>query len=412
MLRKAIIVVSLVFVVNIVGHSQTIDVIITKSGENIFGEILENESDKIEIKENGSNVIQKVLKSEIREVLLGFKYEDMSEAMINEIESGIPDYDYIVRTNGDRLNVVIVGVSDDKVAYRYPFESDDDVREIDRRLVAEIYQKSGEKIDPIIDEAPEIEEEEVEEEKLDELIEAEKYVEEVNEEAGYENKSYSNDDNLTNYQMEMDLEEKYMEEVIYTQNRMNMATFNFTAMGLGALAFGYERALGKNKGLEAVVSIHGMGLENQNVEKEGFGFEIGYKYKMGNIFSEYYLPDHLMSGTYIKPIVGFVTVNERIENYSGNNSFVFQNKNRDYGYAGLDLGYQWVFGDLVSMDIYSGVAYYNGDFEITTNDNGEIRVTEDNYFDEGDFFASDNFGAKAGFRIGILFGSKSNYKSK
>ena len=384
MLRKAILIISMVFAIVVVSHTQTVDIIITKSGKNIFGEILENQNEKIEIKEKGSNIIQKVLKSEIREVLMGFKYEDMSDAMILELESGIPEYDYIIRTNGDKLNVVILEVSEDKISYKYPFERDEDRREIDRVLVKEIYQKSPENDGS---------------EKVDDSSEENLY-------------SYDNETDRDSYREEMDLEEKYMEEVIYTQNRMQMATFNFTAMGLGALAFGYERAMGKNKGIEAIVSIHGAGLENQNVEKSGIGVEVGYKYKMGNIFSEYYLPDHLMSGTYIKPILGFVTVNERIENFSFNNSFVFQNKNRNYGYVGFDLGYQWVFGDLISMDIYSGIAYYNGQFEITTNDNGEIRITEDNYFDEGDFFASDNFGAKAGFRIGILFGSKSNYQSK
>ena len=386
MLRNAILIISLVFALVVAGNTQAVDIIITKSGENIFGEIIENGSEKIIIKEKGSNVVQKVLKSEIREVLMGFKYEDLSDAMMRELESGIPEYDYIIRTNGDKLNVVILEVLEDKIVYKYPFESDEDKREMDRALVQEIYQKSA---------VDELEEDEIIADSQEENM-----------------PDYVDDSDLDSYKQEMDLEEKYMEDVIYTQNRMQMASFNFTAMGLGALAFGYERAFGKNKGIEAIVSIHGAGLENQNVEKSGFGVELGYKYKMGNIFSEYYLPDHLMSGTYIKPIVGFVSVNERIENYSGNNSFVFQNKNRNYAYAGFDLGYQWVFGDLVSMDIYSGIAYYNGQFEVTTNDNGEIRITEDNYFDEGDFFASDNFGAKAGFRIGILFGSKSNYQSK
>lgn len=361
-------------------NAQTIDIIITKSGTNIYGEILENSDSKIEIKESLNGNVRKVLKSEIEEVLLGYKYEDLSASMRQELEVKRSDSDFILRTNGDRLNVIIVEVSDETIKYKYPFEGDDDVREIDRLLVEEYYQQNPvEKLsskkeyqntpDPIME------------------SEQEKYVEEI-----------------------IDLEENYMEEVVYTQNRMQLASFNFTAMGLGTLSFGYERAFGKNTGVEIVASIHGAGVQNKDVHKEGFGIEVGYKYKMGNIFSEYYLPDHLMSGTYIKPIIGFVSVNERTEIFFPNNAFTLQNKNRDYGYLGFDLGYQWVFGDLVSMDIYSGLAYYNGDFEITTNNSGEITKSNDNYFDEGDFFASDNFGAKAGFRIGILFGRKSKYQ--
>jgi len=247
-------------------------------------------------------------------------------------------------------------------------------REMDRALVKEIHQQGTDRLDNMY-------------ETTSENIEAD-------------------------YAEEMDLQSKYMEEVVYTQNRMNALKFNFTALGLGSLSLSYEKSLGRNKSFEVVASSHGTGVSNDNSHKNGFGGEVGFKFKMGNIFSEYYLPDHLLSGTYIKPILGFGSVNERQETYSFGNSFVFRNKNRNYGYLGFDLGYQWVFGDLVLMDIYSGMAYYNGEFEITTNDNGEIRVTNEDFFDEGDFFGSDKFGAKAGFKIGILFGSKTKYQSK
>jgi hypothetical protein len=353
-------------------HSQTVDIIITKTGKNLYGEIIEEQSGVIVFTEHSSSIEKNIDKSQIKEVIRGYRYEDLSDAVYNELNPKGKPQDYIIRTDGDSLSVNILSVTPEKIVYIYPFENEDLKREIDRSQVDDYYQSR--KKDNFS----------VKKDKMETPAET----------------------------RNIDFQDQYMEEVIYVQNRMQLIKFNFTALGLGSISLAYEHSLGKNKSLEIVASQHGLGLNNTGGTKEGFGAEIGYKFKMGNIFSEYYLPDHLLSGTYIKPILGFASVNETIETFNPNNTFVFENKNRNYGYLGFDLGYQWIFSDLISMDIYTGMAYYNGEFEVTINNDGDIRETNDNFFDEGDFFASGNFGAKAGFKIGILFGSKTKYKSE
>ncbi len=201
--------------------------------------------------------------------------------------------------------------------------------------------------------------------------------------------------------------EDYTDSIQYNPdpNESNQALkFNISAYQLGSLGGSYEYGINTTSSLELVVAAHGWGLNPSDIiEKRGIGMEFGYKKKMFGLVNMLHDYGHTLQGTYLKAVVGFGSVNEREEVYSPQ-SIQFTNANRNYGYLGFDLGSQWVFGNLLSFDLYTGLLYYNGDFEEYRNNNGAQFFNDSNSFEDGDIFANNNVAVKIGFRVGILFG--------
>ena len=186
----------------------------------------------------------------------------------------------------------------------------------------------------------------------------------------------------------------------------NNLKMSFTGIGNGSIVIGYERVLGLRVRAEALFQSHGTGIMPGNIEKSGFGIELGIKYKMSPpVVREYSYDNHFLHGAYIKAGAGFSTINEQIENLN-NSAFKFENVNRDYFYAGLDLGYQWVFVNRFTMDVFMGINYFTGSFESSVNQNGEIIFSEVLEFEDGDLFGDNNVAVSAGLHIGYLFSIK------
>ncbi len=205
---------------------------------------------------------------------------------------------------------------------------------------------------------------------------------------------------------QISVNQDYMHNHVYVENRPNNVKFNLSAIGLASGLVSYERAFNHRSSFEAIVALHGVQASRGINQKEGLGLELGYKLKLAALLSSYYVPDHILAGTYIKGLIGGASVNERKEFFSFNGQ-TLESKNRNYAYVGLDIGYQWILNNRVSLDIYAGMQYYNGEFEVVTNENGNItKSTRRNDFEDGDIFGNNNFITKAGFRVGYLFNFK------
>jgi len=188
-------------------------------------------------------------------------------------------------------------------------------------------------------------------------------------------------------------------------HRNNIKT-SFTGFGNGSIVLGYERALNLRLRAEVLFHAHGAGLMPSNEVKTGLGAELGIKFKLKapQVDEELY-DNHYLEGSYFKFGFGIGSVNEQIEN--PNNSFIkFENVNRDYYHAGVDLGYQWVFVNRITMDVFMGVGYFGGSFEKTVNENGVLRTEEVIEVEDGDLYGDNNLVLSTGLRIGYLFSLK------
>lgn len=186
----------------------------------------------------------------------------------------------------------------------------------------------------------------------------------------------------------------------------NKVKMSFTGFGNGSIMIGYERALNLRLRTDVILSSHGSGITPNNIGKSGIGLEIGLQFKLtAPVESQNLIDNHYLHGAYIKAAVGGSTINEQIEN--PNNSLVkFENVNREYVHAGLDLGYQWVLGTRLTLDVFMGLDYVIGNFESTKNRNGVLETTEVRLFEDGDLYGSGNTGVSAGLHIGYLFSIK------
>jgi len=249
--------------------------------------------------------------------------------------------DTIEQKNGDVLKVKIVELADDYVKF-YHFEDPDQVEIVmNRSLIREIdfeYGRTEKEVDP------------------------------------GQNESYFVDD------------------------KQNNILVNFTSIATRTGLIGYEHSLNPNSSIGGGVKIHGLGAQTGFYDnKSGFGIEANYKVKTGTIFKKGdYRPNHLLQGFYLRPDIGFTSVD--FDNDSGSLS----SENYSYLYGGFDFGNQWVFNNTLTLDIYTGINFYGGTNEIT---NGSGEVFENQFLDirDGNIAGAEGVGARYGLQLGFLF---------
>lgn len=179
----------------------------------------------------------------------------------------------------------------------------------------------------------------------------------------------------------------------YIDDKKDILKFNFTALADATTVLLYERGLQPFSSFEAAVKINGLGFNNDN-EKSGFGLSAGYKVKIGSLFhkNQSFRPKHYLQGGYFKPGIGFNTVKAEYGQYE------------KYSYVnfGFDIGHQWVFRNIFSLDLYFGLHYYGGNFD--ERGSGDVFFEDD--FTDGDLTGIDNFAWAYGIRLGFLFGTE------
>jgi len=385
MKRYLFLFVFLAFTANVFSQEQRVDLIITKAGDEfkvMIDKVDEESVYFIRLDDTEKEVLE-IQKKNVKEIIYGYTMGPEATGIEEFKKQATKEKtDLLVRTNGEKMFVHLLDITDESIYYYLPGDSEMESQGINRSLIQDIY-------------------------KLEDGI-PEKYVEK----SLYDlDKFKRNTEEMESSDKEGQLDEEEMRKIVYVDNKTYNVKINFSAMTVGSTILTFEKAIDKNRSWEVSAAVHGFGLLTNIEDKEGLGAEAGYKVKLGNIFSDYYLPDHILSGTYIKYVAGFGSVSEQTRSFSVNR-FLLETKNRNYGYIGVDLGYQWIFGNRVSMDMYTGMHYYNGDFEVIVNDDGEINTfTNRTDFEDGDIFADNNLSIKAGFRIGYIFG-KGKLKNK
>ncbi len=194
-------------------------------------------------------------------------------------------------------------------------------------------------------------------------------------------------------------ERQMNDEAYYVNDKISNIKLNFTALGGAVTVLTYERAIDQFSSIEGSVKLNGLGVNN-DLDKEGFGLNVGYKVKAGRIFKARsdYRPNHILHGSYFRPGIGFNLVSS-INQFSYNSYSYFN--------FGLDYGKQWILNNILSIDLYIGYNYFLGSAKNRAQGGDDFNDFE---FADGDLVGGNNIALSYGLRLGILF--EKNKKSK
>lgn len=195
-----------------------------------------------------------------------------------------------------------------------------------------------------------------------------------------------------------------MDPELYVGQKNKGIKINFLAPLLGYSQFTYEQSIKPGQDWEATLGIIGLGknpeLEyygstNEKVDARGVFFGAGYKFiRMPNFVRRGERMWHVLHGSYIKPHIVLGTYTRNVIAYGASPADV-QRKDIQFGALLINIGRQWVLGDIMLLDIYFGLGY---SFDNTK---------DDDYLDDGYKYAflgggDSNFGVTAGIKIGIM----------
>ena len=250
--------------------------------------------------------------------------------------------DIIVKTNGEKLKVIIKEINDNQVKYVDFKDPDGIVFTMDKVLIKEIRFKTGNKI-----------------------------------------KIKEPESNLW----------------YYADDRINNLSLNFGAFGANTLGIGYERAVAPGQSIFFEAKYYGLNAFEESFVKKrsGFGLQFSYRFKAGSIFkkSNEYRPKHLFHGGYFAPTIGFSNGYYTRENYFfyGNSSDTETVKvEHSFFLFGLEYGKEWILQKRLSIDASVGFYYYFGN-----DDKDFVRL--------GNMWGGDNKLLSFTIRIGYLFGN-------
>ena len=210
------------------------------------------------------------------------------------------------------------------------------------------------------------------------------------------------------YGKEYKEEEPIMTDDYFTEDQNMALSLSMSSMLFDAIIISFDNAIDPKSGFQITGKLLGIGFgpsfENW-YNRSGFGLEVGYKLKFSGLKKKKweYRPNHLLSGRYIMPSVGFTTYSE--------NGYSSQVK-KNLIHLGLKFGNLKVIQNKLTIDYYSGFAYYGGSQKRTFNNGGSDIGFEDNSINAGDLFGGGNFAVTFGFKVGLAFGQYGEQKEK
>ena len=250
--------------------------------------------------------------------------------------------DVIVKTNGEKLKVIIKEIGDNQVKYVDFKDPDGVVFTMDKVLIKEIRFKTGNKL-----------------------------------------KIKEPETNLW----------------YYADDRINNISFNFGAIGANTLGIGYERGMAPGQSIFVEVKYYGLNAFDENFVKKrnGLGMQLSYRFKAGSLFkkSNEYRPKHLFHGGYFAPTIGFSSgyyLRKDYWDYYDDSSNGTKKIEHSIFLFGLEYGKEWILQKRLSIDASVGFHYYFGN-----DDKDLLRL--------GNMSGGANKLFSFNIRIGYLFGN-------
>ncbi|MDF3078032.1 MAG: hypothetical protein K0S09_1921 [Sphingobacteriaceae bacterium] len=208
---------------------------------------------------------------------------------------------------------------------------------------------------------------------------------------------------------------------LYADQAKNAIKINFLSPLLGYTQLNFEHNMRPGRSYELTLGIIGLGKKQELGYYSSSSSTPNYREQagvfMGGGFKLSRMPDlvngkdrfnHVMQGSYIKPELLFGFYSQNMESYNSttfNNSIV--KKDVSFGALMLNLGKQWVLGDIMILDVYAGAGYAIDNLHDNQTLNGE-RLESDFV---GHHFAiitgaDSGLGFSGGIKVGILLNKK------
>lgn len=209
---------------------------------------------------------------------------------------------------------------------------------------------------------------------------------------------------------------------LYEDQAKSAVKVNFLAPLLGYTQLNFEHSLRPGRAYELSLGLIGLG-KRQELWALSFSStqttEITYRKASGAFLAGGYklskLPDfvnkgakysHVLQGTYIKPELSFGVYDQNFVRSYQANTPVINRETIVFGGLLVNLGKQWVLGELLLVDLFGGVGY-------ALDNRNRTRGNSEFYYDNfvGNHFAltsgaDSGFGINGGFKIGILINRK------
>lgn len=209
---------------------------------------------------------------------------------------------------------------------------------------------------------------------------------------------------------------------LYEDQAKSAIKVNFLAPLLGYTQLNFEHSLRPGRAYELSLGIIGLGkrqelwaLSNSSTQS----YSITYRNASGAFLAGGYklskLPDfvnkgakysHVLQGTYIKPELSFGVYDQNFVRSYQANTPVINRETIVFGGLLVNLGKQWVLGELLLVDLFGGVGY-------ALDNRNRTRGNSEFYYDDfvGNHFAltsgaDSGFGINGGFKVGILINRK------
>jgi hypothetical protein len=145
-------------------------------------------------------------------------------------------------------------------------------------------------------------------------------------------------------------------------------------------SFFYERAL--NEKSSAQLGFGFTAYNRDNVKVSGIFITPEYRF---------YLSNEALNGFYVGPYVRYQNLKVEDKTDDGSGSTETSKATLSTFGGGVVVGRQWMFGDIVTLDIFAGPNYNSGKVKVTSGDDVDVPGT------------FEGFGVRFGVTLGIAF---------
>lgn len=159
---------------------------------------------------------------------------------------------------------------------------------------------------------------------------------------------------------EMAFTDKITDPELYYGQSKNAFKIGLFSPATGALSLGYERSLKPGASVEMSVGFIGLGFSQvNNNNAKGAYFDAGYKFIMTpNYHTAGTTFRHLLRGFYFKPKFALSMYGRDFYTYNTGSYIGTTERNQVVaGAITLDMGWQWVIGDVFLLNMYGGFGY-------------------------------------------------------
>ncbi len=148
----------------------------------------------------------------------------------------------------------------------------------------------------------------------------------------------------------------------------------------------YEKVVSQNSSV--MLGFYYTGFKSGNTQLSGFGLTPAYRFYVSK---KYQAP----AGFYVSPYLRYqqFLLIETLYNYNNKSNYQTKDTFRSIG-GGIELGYQWIFRNIVTLNIFGGIGYSASAATTSSNSNNSFDTSP---------FDGDDYSRLLGVALGVAF---------